>query len=282
MVGRGGRRTQVTRWRAIAVAASFACGLGVPNTAAPDSATSYWFATQPEAPDSTEAFPLVVVRAGVISPCDKSCLRAARKGAHIRSVRIDGSISGDNRVTGLLRSSTEPSRELVLAAPTEAQLFVNDGYRAHPAVKAGSLAAEGLREIEAFVRPIDELVIDRSAPMIGTVPPLPRRLTVFPFTTKGHESQYAVITGPSLAIAAQNANRQWVLQHLEQATAPEGFYAEAFHLVAIVDMDGDGLPEIIAVKEIGESWWHLVLHYTSAGETGGGWTVVATVPGSTV
>jgi hypothetical protein len=272
----------VIGWRATAVAAGLACGLGVPNTAAPDSATSYWFARPPNPPDSTEAFPLVVVRAGVISPCDKSCLRAARKGAHMRSVRIDGGVGGDNRVTGLLRASAEPSREIVLAAPTKAALFVNDGYRAHPVVKAGTLGAEGLRELEAFVRPIDDLVIDRSAPMIGTVPPLPRRLTVFPFTTNGHESQYAVITGPSLAIAAQNARRQWVLQHLEQATAPEGFYAEAFHLIAIVDMDGDGLPEIIAVKEIGASWWHLVLHYKADGETGGGWTVVATVPGNTV
>jgi hypothetical protein len=140
----------VIGWRATAVAAGLACGLGVPNTAAPDSATSYWFARPPNPPDSTEAFPLVVVRAGVISPCDKSCLRAARKGAHIRSVRIDGGVGGDNRVTGLLRASAEPSRE------------------------------------------------------------------------------------------------------------------------------------IVAVKEIGESWWHLVLHYKMDGETGGGWRVVATVPGSTV
>jgi len=270
------------RRRATAAAAALACGLGVPNTAAPDSATSYWFAKQPEAPGSTEAFPLVVVRAGVISPCDRSCRHAARKGAHMRSVRMDGGVWGDNRVTGLRRSDTEPSREILLAAPTKAELFVNDGYRAHPVVREGTLGAEGLREMEAFVRPIDDLVIDRSAPMIGTVPPLPRRLTVFPFTANGHESTYAVITGPSLAIAAQNPRRQWVLQHLEQATAPEGFYAEAFHLVAIVDMDGDGLPEIIAVKEMGESWWHLVLHYKADGETGGGWTVVATVPGSTV
>jgi hypothetical protein len=136
-------------------------------------------------------------------------------------------------------------------------------------------------EMERFVRPIDELVIDRSAPLIGAVAPLPRRLTVFPFTVNGHESQYAVITGPSLAIAVRNTQRQWVLQHLELATAPEGFYAQAFRLLAIVDMDGDGLPEIIAVKQIGESWWHLVLHFEPDGDAGG-WTVVATVPGSTV
>jgi hypothetical protein len=272
----------MTRWRATAAAAGLACGLGVSNTAVPDSATSYWFVKQPDAPDSTEALPLVSVRAGVISPCDKSCLHAARKGAHIRSVRMDGGLWDDNRVTGLRRSDTKPSPEIVLAAPSKAELFVNEGYRAHPVARAGTLGAEGLREMEAFVRPIDDLVIDRSARMIGTVPPLPRRLTIFPFTVNGHESQYAVIAGPSLAIAAQNARRQWVLQHLEQATAPEGFYAEAFHLVAIVDMDGDGLPEIIAVKQMGESWWHLVLHYKADGESGGGWTVVATVPGSTV
>jgi len=268
-------------WRTTTAAVAVACGLGMPAGAAPDAAASYWFVKQPEAPGATAAFPLVTVRAGVISRCDRSCARAVRTGGHVRSVHIDGGVAGDNRVTGIRHSDTQPTAEILFASPTKAELFVNDGHRAHPAIPLGNLVDEPLREMERFVRPIDELVIDRSAPMIGGVAPLAHRLTVFPLTVNGHESSYAVITGPSLAIAVQNPQRQWVLQHLELATAPEGFYAQAFRLLAIVDMDGDGLPEIIAVKQIGESWWHLVLHYKPDGDAGG-WTVVAIVPGSTV
>jgi hypothetical protein len=270
----------MTRWRATTAAIAFAGGLGLPAKAAPDAAASYWFAKQPGAADAKTAFPLVFVRAGVISRCDRSCTRGVRNGAHLRGVGIDGGAAGDVRVSGVRRADTAPADEIVLASPTKGALLVNDGHHAHPAVRVGNLVDEPLREMEAFVRPLDDLVIDRSAPMLGAVPPLPRRLTVFPFTVDGHESLYAVITGPSLAIAVQNARHQWVLQHLEQATAPEGFYAEAFHLVAIVDMDGDGLPEIVALKHMGESWWHLVLHYKQEGDAGG-WMVVATVPGRT-
>lgn len=267
--------------RTTTAAIAVAFGLAIPATATPDNATSYWFTKQPDATGATTAFPLVSVRAGVISRCDRSCTRAVHKGAHIRSVRIDGAVWNETKIAGLRHADTEPTDEILLASPTKAGLFVNDGYHAHPTIPIGGLVDEPLRELEAFVRPLDDLVIDRGAPMIGAVPPLPRRLTVFPFTTNGRESLYAVITGPSLAIAVQNPRRQWVLQHLEQATTPGGFYAQAFHLVAIVDMDGDGLPEIVAVKQIGESWWHLVLHYKPDGDAGG-WTVVATVPGSTV
>ena len=55
-------------WGRTTAAFAVACGLGIPATASPDAAVSYWFVKQPEASGATAAFPLVTVRAGAIVP----------------------------------------------------------------------------------------------------------------------------------------------------------------------------------------------------------------------
>ncbi|HXU00909.1 MAG TPA: hypothetical protein VN903_07955 [Polyangia bacterium] len=262
----------------VGAAAVMAWGPGAAGAPA-ETPASNWFVVQPSVQKPDGAFPLVSVHRSVITACGRSCVRAVRKGAHVRPVGVDGALRAAIAVTGALRYDTEPFDEIQLKVSPPTELLVSDGFTPRPTTMF-TPTGDVQRALEKFVRSVDELTIDQSVKLKGSLKRLPRT-TAFRFTAGGRERVVAVVDGPALAIATLNARGQWVLQHLEQAAlVTDSVDAEAFHVLAVVDMDGDGVPEIVALEQIEESWWHLVYRYDRDGD--GTWSIVARRPGSTV
>lgn len=74
-----------------------------------------------------------------------------------------------------------------------------------------------------------------------------------------HPTKFAAVGGSTFVIAYVASNGQWTLGTLLNDTAIPVGPVDTYDLVAVVDMDEDGFPELVVRSDEGPAWNDLVL-----------------------
>lgn len=236
-----------------------------------------------------------ILRAG--QPC---CAPWAHRGDSYRSLDEFGQIVGSVEISGGAGYDATRCFELgldVTSGRDAERIYVSTGggWQPSPSVE-WTPEADVRASFAEFIRTVTELTVvdaeaqrhfDREPPL----PPLEERTLFFRVdgeTAPGGRddgrnqisNHYAVVGGRLLVVAWYSPEGKWILTHIENdLTNFEYSPILTYRPVSVVDMDGDGVPEIIFHWDEGPGWAQVVLQRRSAR---GGWEQVAqSVGGST-
>ena len=260
--------------------------VAMPHGSAAQPSARRWFVSQPDVGPRSSGSPFVSVRPdGGLSACQGRCASWSRVGDVWHEVGFWGEDLGVRRAVGIERFDTFPLTAFGLspsnrADPAEAEhLFVRGPWTA-PASARWQAPAAARRSLEEVGLSLEHLVVDPAVQRSGTLPPIADRVWTFQTRQEGRELHVGVVAGPVLAVLHLGGGDRWILDRLDTPSACsfDGCQTEAFRVLAITDLDGDGISEIVAVQRISESWEHFVLQE----EDGPVWSDVARTSGSTV
>jgi hypothetical protein len=123
---------------------------------------------------------------------------------------------------------------------------------------------EARESLARFVTEAEQLLLDEPIPWDGLkpLPQLEERTLYFtgiPTAYGGERSPHQVVVGGAfLLIAYENDEGRWILTYYD-ATFARGGGEPPYLPLAVVDLDGDDIPEIIVHENAGESWSDVVL-----------------------
>lgn len=227
--------------------------------------TSLWLASNPH-------LPLVESDAGGLSrPAPKeACKNPERWGAPGRSYRVLdrwGQVRGEATVTRRERYRLSGCDEIMLGAPDDGAhlLVASDGaWQPGPSFEDRPSASQKAA-FKRFVSGLDERLV-RGKPFLKE--PAAERLAYFRIGAPGCQpdsldeaivGSYAVATGTYIVIAKYDAKFGWKAVYLSPIPAQNGQYQEVA-LRAIVDLEGDGWPEVVVHSAEDTAFWDAVLH----------------------
>jgi hypothetical protein len=198
--------------------------------------------------------PLAVSDRGAIREAGQGCCAPwSRVGGRWRSVDAWGQVVGEAVVKR--RSYYDFARcydlDLQVRRGRAGVLYASaTGSWRPPASAAWAPSAAERAALHRFVADLDRLIVSGEA--AATVQPLAGRLLTFRVLARKltalppppNPTRFAVIGGRYLAIATLASNGRWVLGHLEHGLTDDR--RQIVHRpVAVFDLDGDGLPEVI-------------------------------------
>lgn len=200
--------------------------------------------------------PLAVSDRGEVREAGEGCCEAwSRIGGRWRSVDAWGRVVGEAVVKH--RSYYDFARcydlELSVRRGRAGVVYASaSGSWRAPASAAWPPTAPERAALHRFAADLERLVVYGEA--VLPVPPLRERLLTFrvPARKLGVESRtpppnptrFAVIGGRYLAIAALTPGGRWVLVHLEHGLTSDRRQL-LYRPLAVFDLDGDGLPEVV-------------------------------------
>jgi hypothetical protein len=133
---------------------------------------------------------------------------------------------------------------------------------------------DSLRELVAHA---DALLASENGEPPLELPARARFFTAPPDTSESATAHFAVVGGRALLIGRLTVSGRWVVSYLDAAMAAAGFASsDAYLPIAILDMTGDGYPEIVFRENAGPTWGDAVLHKSSATTV---WEQAAVSPG---
>lgn len=245
---------------------------------------SHWLGLDPHVP-------LAIVDGASIATAGTACCAPwARRGDSWRAVSAWGQIAGEVTVSGGEGYDASQCYELELTArsgTTGVGLFVRGAWA--PAASAAWDAPPAARRgFEALLGQMDQLAVEPSADSTGSRElPTDQRAMYFRIATNDTPDgstawdDYAVGGGRLLVVAYRSRDR-WVLAHVERDVSGGSFVSrDAYRPFAVLDIDGDGFPEIfVHLKEGGGEFYGDVVLGTDVRR--GAWQQVAvSVGGST-
>ncbi len=255
---------------------------------APDA--TRWLAMSPHTPLAITDGEQGIVTAG--QPC---CAPWARRGARYRSLNAYGQVSGIVEITGGAGYDVTRCFELglgVVSGADAALIYASvDGGWQPPASAEWRPDADARRELAQFVELLSQVALiepqlQRRYENEDPLPPLGDRTLFFQVTTQRADGRgtisfhYAVSGGRLLLIAWYSPEGKWVLAHLVNDMANvDSIPIFTYRPIAVVDMDGDGVPEVVYHWNEGPAWGQVVLRRRTSR---GAWEEVAhSVGGST-
>ena len=140
-------------------------------------------------------------------------------------------------------------------------------------------------ELDSFVKKLDKLVIDTAKLNYAKSEIKHSIFFKIPINENEDENYLSntkcVVFGNTyLAIAFINSQGKWTLAHLENEYTNSSF--KIFTPVAILDIDKDGIPEIIYKDSLGHVYWDAILQIKNK-ETINSWHVIAkSIGGATI
>jgi hypothetical protein len=220
-------------------------------------ARTRWLASDPHVP-------LAVSKAGEILDVGSACCAAfAERGQRRRAVDFWGRIVGVAEVAGGRGNEATQCYELTLRRLEGAKgsLYVSPDFRGSPSFAWVPSPSEqdSLRELVAHADAL--LAADDEAD-----PPLEwqartKFFTAPPDASGAGPGRFAVVGGRALLLGRLKGARRWGVSYLDAEMHAAGFApSNAYLPVAILDMTGDGYPEIVFRESAGTTWADAVLH----------------------
>jgi hypothetical protein len=214
----------------------------------------------------TDGVPLAVSGRNPVGPAPAdACMRWGKRGSRWRGIDAWGQEAGRARVTtgatmdAVLGVCRYP--ELDVVSGRESVVYVSDGSSFRAPASAQWIPGDGERRafdhFLAQLGPLAGIQVDGTAPVFFRAP---ARGMAGP-----EEWRFAVVGGTALVVARCNGAGVWSLDHLARGVTK-------IRPLAVFDMDGDGVPEILHDWEriddhgrsvLGLDAWH------------GGWRTVA-------
>jgi hypothetical protein len=221
--------------------------------------------------------PLAIAERGTVRNADSPCCAPwARRGERWREVDAYGQVVGTGEVTGGEGYDVTACYELCLAPTSGARgvgLFASSEgeWRPSPSLQWTPTGVDRA-SLTAFVGGIEQLLgfpaADGASRSRPTPAPDARALYFQLRLTSSGEPEvrsFAVVGGPRAIVLAQRLpNGRWTAVYADHA--PRYVFGEAFHPLAVFDMDGDGTPEVIYHFAFGDSYGDAVLHSVSGGD----------------
>ena len=245
---------------------------GKPAPEAPPVKPSYWLAAEPHVP-------LAVVEGSemrTVGKRGKSCGSAnrwAKAKSRWHAVDAWGQISGNFEVVGSELYDVTACRELTFAArkgKPGAGLFVSEDSSYKPGESVGyAPSVTEKKRFEHFLGAMEGAFVDHTP--LGKAVPWGKRTMFFQFAPPRDPSwaerldgagktierprRWAVAGGPVLVIAYLGEHGRW---HAATVKAPLGL-TDSYQPVAVFDMNGDGIPEIVYQSSDGPSFGDSVM-----------------------
>ncbi len=241
----------------------------------PPKGASLWLASNPH-------LPLAETRDGNISRADdkEGCKRPARWGATGRSYRVLdrwGKVLGTSKVVRRERYDVSGCEEILMSGATESEeaqgdrlLVTSDGAWAPGPSFADRPTAAMHTAFRRFLSGLDERLVADGA---STTQPEGERVAFFRIGKKdcqprdderGLVGAYAVAGGPYLVVARYDAQKGWKAVYL---TTPPPAASDVYRenkIMTIVDMEGDGVPEVVFHTSEDTAFWDVVVGLDSA------------------
>ena len=235
---------------------------------------SFWLATAPHVPLALvdgEAIKAVGERGKTCGPES----RWAAPLSHWKAVDSFGQVTGVFRVAGSDLYDVTQCHEVFFEGQKgegPGVLFVSEDSGWAPGKSAmwkPSLAEK--KHFERFVGGVEQSFIDKKP--TGLAGPLGRRTLYFDLpATEGRPQHWAVSGGPILVVAYLGAHGHWKASTVRP---PLGL-ARSYKPVSVLDMNGDGVPELVYHSDDGPSYADAVLSLNPASL---GWDDAALSPG---
>jgi hypothetical protein len=224
--------------------------------ACPDAPATRWIATRTHTPL------IVATRGGGAREAGQGCCAAfARTGTRWNAIGRHGEVTGTAIVTGGAGNDISQCYELslrIIDGSAGVDLYVSEQGMVRPRPSEPWMPSpEQEHGFRRFAQRA-ELVLARgveAAPADASQSLAARTLFFLMRGDDGEPVPHAVVGGSSLFIAALEGG-QWTLRYVNTWIRP---WAKAYRPVSIVDVDGDGAPEVIVHRDEQESWDDLVL-----------------------
>lgn len=226
-----------------------------PAKRVPSEGTTRFLGLQPHGPLAR-----VEMRSGnrsVASPEDGACTRWGKVGDSWRTLDRLGQVVGRSRVTGMERYDVTGCDELDLA-PTEGEkgagVFVSGSYE--------PLAIAAWKPAKMHRRALDRLVRARDGRLKKPLftPSGVRAPERFGFQTP--DGVRRMIAGGRALTVLRLERGGWVEEHQAEPLQDGG--SERFQIVAVLDMNQDGSPEIVVHWDAGDSFNDFTLSFDPA------------------
>jgi hypothetical protein len=282
-------KPRVHKKRTLSAAKAAALSLEIPAGAELAGKPSFWIAADPHVP-------LAVVNGSAIRSVGKrgtdcgSSERWAKPGSRWRSVDAWGQSAGVFEVAAAETFDVTACRELSFttkAGKPGSGLFVSaDSGYAPPSSAAFAAPAADRKHFEKFLGAMESAWVNQKP--LGKLVPWGKRTMFFEFAPPkdaGAEGRvdgagkpverpkrWAVAGGPMLVVAYLGDHGQW---KAASVNAPLGL-ADSYTPVAVFDMNGDGIPEIIVRTNDGPNFADRVLSLNPKTMT---WEAAAESPG---
>jgi hypothetical protein len=218
---------------------------------------SFWLAAAPHVP-------LALVEGEAIHPVGqrgKSCGDESRWAAplsHWKAVDAWGQVTGVFRVAGSDLYDVTQCHEVFFEGQKgegPGVLFVSEdsGWKPGKSALWKASAAEKKR-FESFVGGVEQTFVDKKPQ--GVAGPLARRTLYFDVpAVEGRPQHWAISGGPILVVAYLGEHGHWKASTVRP---PLGL-AKSYKPVSVVDMNGDGVPELVYHSDDGPSYADAVL-----------------------
>lgn len=213
--------------------------------------------------DSNPHTPLAIVdRTGIHDQLTGCCASWARRGTRWHTIDRYGAIVGDAELVGGEGYDVTQCYELSFAqrrGDAGVGLYVSDGWTS-PASVEWTPEPEQRRALAGFVASAEQMLDDPSwsAHQPGALP-VEQRVIYFQVSrapwegNRGNVDHYAVVGGRALLIVRLNDKGRWVLSYFDRRFSDSGII-RAYTPLAVVDLDGNGAPEIIFHWNAGDGW----------------------------
>lgn len=218
--------------------------------------------------DSNPHTPLAVSdRKGVRAPPIAACNLWATRGSRWLALDRWGAVAGEAVVGGgeyyNVTQCTEPTMRLLTGSATTG-LYVSAAPGWHAPTSAEWVPTKTARaDLKNIIAGGNRMLRRRFPPIEPPLIPFDERAVFFrmpPATSVNDQdagTRWAVVGGTTLSVFELDPKEGWLLSHLI-ASEPMAS-RNAFKPLAIIDMDGDGYPEIIVHRSSGTSWDDIVL-----------------------
>jgi len=214
--------------------------------------------------------PLAVVRGrGVEEPANGACRTWGKKDEAWRTIGRLGEVVGEATVKALDRYDVTNCDELVMkrsSGKAGAGIFVRGDYTPL-AIQAWTLDRKTLTELESRVTKRDRGLV-RPPAWQPKEKPLALAARTLAFRTPDGTC-WAVVGGRALSIFRRERGR-WIVEHEQRPVKDEAQQRDHFMPIAVLDMDGDGAPEVVFHKDDLDSYSDTTLSRSKRG-----WQLVA-------
>ena len=234
----------------------------VDDPACEDEGGARWLASDPHVP-------FAVVGEGGIRPAGQACCAPwARAGTRWLAIGPRGEITGHAVLTGGCGYDVTQCYELSFdlddgVAGSGLLVSADSHYEAEP-VGTWAPAPDERAALAGFVIDLERLLLDPPSADLPDppLPPLNERAVYFTVPDREDEGaphRLVVVGGRLLVIAHLDEQGRWVASFLDRDSATRFGPREAYRVLSVLDLDGDGDPEVVYRWNDGPSWADVIL-----------------------
>jgi hypothetical protein len=205
--------------------------------------------------------PLVLLQRGTVaSPTDSACRSWAQPDQRWNALDRWGTVVGKVKVTVLDRYDVTNCDEVyvdTVKGNQGAGIFVRGDYKA-PASARATLSSSQRRQLRAIIAKRDKNVVALSKSHFAKSAAFSKRMMTF---VDRDGTKRAFIGGVTASIYKLDINDVWKLEWTEKRTNGPNEWVIGFSPIAVLDIDGDGVPEIIYHSNFGEWYGDSTMHF---------------------